>query len=158
MLNNFGMVDCKPVSTPMQTSCKFRKDDKSKDVDQRLYILMIGSLIYVKESRLDVMKSVGKVAIFQETPKESHVMVVKRIFRYLKETKDYGLWYPKGNDLSLIAYIDVYWEGIVDDRGSTSGSSFYLSDFLVSWLSKKQYSISFPTTEKEYVVETTCCT
>jgi hypothetical protein len=56
------------------------------------------------------------VAQFQEAPKESHVLVVKRIFRYLKGTKEFGLWYPKGKYLSLIAYIDVDWVGCIDDR------------------------------------------
>jgi hypothetical protein len=57
---------------------------------------MIGSLLYVTTSRPDIMQAVGKVARFQATPKESHVLVGKRIFRYLKGTKEFGLWYPKG--------------------------------------------------------------
>jgi hypothetical protein len=80
------MVDCKPISTPMQTSCKLRKDDKSKDVDQRTYRSMIVSLIYVTASSPDVMQSIGHVSIFQAAPKETHVMEVKRIFRYIKAT------------------------------------------------------------------------
>jgi hypothetical protein len=128
MLKKFGMVDCKPISTPMQTSCKLSKDDISKDADQRLYRSMIGSLLYVTTSRPDVMQAVGQVERFQATPKETHVMEVKRIFRYLKGTKDYGLWYPKGNDLSLVAYTDADWAGSVDDRRSTSGATFYLGD------------------------------
>jgi hypothetical protein len=47
------------------------------------------------------------VARFQEAPKESHVLAVKRIFRYLKGLKEFGLWYPKGKDISLISYIDA---------------------------------------------------
>jgi hypothetical protein len=121
MLKKFGMEDCKPMSTPMQTSCKLSKDDESKDADQRLYRSMIGILLYVTTSRPDVMQAVGQVVIFQATPKETHVMEVKRIFRYLKATKDFGLWYPKGNDLSLVAYTDADWEGSIDDRRSTSG-------------------------------------
>jgi hypothetical protein len=35
MLKRFRMEYCKPVSTPMQTSCKLSKDDDSKDIDQR---------------------------------------------------------------------------------------------------------------------------
>jgi hypothetical protein len=86
MLKKFGMEDCKPVSTPMQTSCKLSKDDDSKDADQRQYRSMIGNLLYVTTSRPDVMQEVGQVARFQAAPKESHVMEVKRIFRYLKGT------------------------------------------------------------------------
>jgi hypothetical protein len=83
---------------------------------------------------------------------------VKRIFRYLKGTKEFGLWYPKGKDLSLIAYTDADWAGCIDDRRSTSGATFYLGECLVSWLSKKQSSISLSTTEAEYIAATTCCT
>jgi hypothetical protein len=83
------------------------------------------------------------VARFQATPKESHVLAVKRIFRYLKGTKDFGLWYPKGKDISLIAYIDADWAGCIDDRRSTSGATFYLGECLVSWLRKKQSSVSY---------------
>ena len=107
MLKKFQMEDCKPVSTPMITGCKLSKDDESKEVDQRLYRSMIGSLLYVTASRLDVMQAVGQVARFQAAPKENHIIAVKRIFRYLKGTVDFGLWYPKGNDLTLIAYSDT---------------------------------------------------
>jgi hypothetical protein len=62
MLKRFGMEDCKPVITPMQTSCKLRKDDDSKSTDQRKYRSMIGSLLYVTASRPDVMQEVGQVA------------------------------------------------------------------------------------------------
>jgi hypothetical protein len=41
---------------------------------------------------------------------------MKIIFKYLKGTKEFGLWYPKGKDLYLIAYTDAYWEGCIDDR------------------------------------------
>jgi Asp-tRNA(Asn)/Glu-tRNA(Gln) amidotransferase C subunit len=55
MLKRFGMEDCKPVITPMQTNCKLRKDDDSKSTDQRQYRSMIDNLLYVKASRPDVM-------------------------------------------------------------------------------------------------------
>jgi hypothetical protein len=59
MLKRFGMEDCKPVITPMKTSCKLSKDDDSKSIDQRQYKSMIGSLLYVTTSRPDVMQVVG---------------------------------------------------------------------------------------------------
>jgi hypothetical protein len=98
------------------------------------------------------------VARFQVASKESHVLAVKRIFRYLKGTKEFGLWYPKGKDLSLIAYTYADWAGCIDDRRSTSGAKFYLGECLVSWLRKKQSSISLSTAEAEYIAATTCCT
>jgi hypothetical protein len=80
------MEDCKPIITPMKTSCKLRKYDDFKSTDQRKYRSMIGSLLYVTTSRPNVMQAVGQVARFQGSPKESHVLVVKKISRYLKGT------------------------------------------------------------------------
>ena len=71
------MEDCKPIHTLMVTGCKLSIDDSSKDVDQRLYRSMIGSLLYVIASRLDIMQKIGQVTRFQGAPKESHIIVVK---------------------------------------------------------------------------------
>jgi hypothetical protein len=86
MLKRFGMEDCKPVTTPMKTSCKLRKDDDSNSTNQRQYRSMIGILLYMTASRPYVMQEVGQVAQFQVAPKESHVLAMKRIFRYLIRT------------------------------------------------------------------------
>ena len=71
---------------------------------------------------------------------------------------DYGLWYPKCQDFTLRAFIDAYWEGIVDDQKSTNGAALFLGNCLVSWLSKKQSSIALSTTEAEYIASPSCCT
>jgi hypothetical protein len=83
---------------------------------------------------------------------------VKRIFRYLKGKEEFGLLYPKGKDLSLIFYTDSDWVGFIDDQRSTSGAVFYLGECLVSWLSKKQSSVSLSTVEAEYIAAASCCT
>ena len=137
MLKKFGMEHCKPVSIPMTTGCKLSKDDESKEVDKKLYRSMIGSLLYVTTSRPDVMHAVGLVARFQANPKETHVLAIKRIFRYPKGTTKLGLWYPKGNELTMVAYTDANWAGSFDDRKSTSGAGLYLGNCLVAWSSKK---------------------
>jgi hypothetical protein len=86
MLKRFGMEYFKPVATSMQTSCKLSKDDDSKSTYQKQYKSMIGILLYVTTSIPDVMQAVGQVARFQAAPNESHVLAVKRIFKYLKGT------------------------------------------------------------------------
>jgi hypothetical protein len=98
MLKRFQMEDSKPVGTPMVTGCKLRKDDDSPDVDQSSYRSMIGSLLYITTSHPDIMHVVGMVGRYQSAPKQSHLLAVKRIFRYLKETMTYGLWYPKNQN------------------------------------------------------------
>jgi hypothetical protein len=115
ILKKFGMAESAPVSTPITTSCKLNKEDESPSVDSTLYRSMVGSLLYLTASRPNIMQGVGMVAIFQSSPKEFHVMVVKRIFRYLKGTSDLGLWYPRNKGFELISYIDVDWAGSVDE-------------------------------------------
>jgi hypothetical protein len=95
MLKRFGMEYCKPVITPMQTSCKLSKADDSKSTDQRQYRSMIGSLLYVIASKPNVMQKFGHVARFQATPKESCVLAVKKSLRYLKGTEEFGLCIQK---------------------------------------------------------------
>jgi hypothetical protein len=129
------MEDSSPVSTPMVVGCKLSKDDISLDVDQRTYISMIGSLLYITTSRPDIMHAVGMVGRYQATPKQSHLQAVKRIFRYLKGTMTYGLWYPRNQNFQLTAYLDVDWANCVDERKSTSGGPFIPGDSLVAWLS-----------------------
>ncbi len=90
----------------MIRSCKLIEDDEYLEVDPKLYRSRISSLQYVTTSRPDVMHVVGLVGRFQEAPKENHVQTVKRILRYLKRTTEFGLWYPKGHELTLVAYID----------------------------------------------------
>jgi hypothetical protein len=81
MLKKFQMEDSSPVSTPMVVGCKLSKDDISLDVDQRTYHSMIGSLLYITISRPDIMLAVGMVGHYQSTPKQSHLVVVTRIFK-----------------------------------------------------------------------------
>jgi hypothetical protein len=158
MLKRFQMEDSKPLGTPMVTRCKLRKNDDLPNVDQRSYRSMIGSLLYITTSHPDIMHVVGMVGRFQSSPRQSHLQATKRIFRYLRETMTYGLWYHRNQNFQLTAYSDADWENCVDERKSTSGGEFFLGDSLVAWLSKKKGSISLSTTEVEYIADATCCT
>ena len=84
MLKRFQMEDSKPMSTPMVTGCKLSKDDDSPVVDQSSYRSMIGSLLYIIASHVDIMHVVGMVGRYSVAPKQNHLLAVKRIFRYLK--------------------------------------------------------------------------
>jgi len=133
MLKRFKIQDCKPIGTPMVTGYKLNKEDDSLEVEQKLYRSMIGSLLYVTTTRPDVMQAVFQVARFQVAPKETHLLAVKIISRYLKGTVDFGLWCPKANKLELFCFTEPDREGCVDDKKSTSGASFYLGVCLVLW-------------------------
>jgi hypothetical protein len=96
ILNKFGMKDAKAIKTPMETNRHLDLDMGGKSVDQKVYRLMIGSLLYLCASRLDIMLSVCMCARFQADPKEVHLRAVKIIMRYLVYTPKFGLWYPQG--------------------------------------------------------------
>ena len=100
----------------------------------------------------------GVCARYQAASKESHLTAVKRTIRYVNGTPDYGLWYSKDSNACLASYSDVDWAGSVDDRKSTSGGYFYLGNNLVSWMSKKQNSVSLSSAKAEYIAAGSCCT
>ena len=158
MLKRFKMTEMKGVATPMVTKCHLALDPNGKEVDQKVYRSMIGSLLYLCASRPDIVLSVGVCARYQASPKESHMMALKRIFRYLVDTPRYGLWYPKGSSFILNGYTDADWAGDKDDRKSTSGACQFLGRSLVCWSSKKQNCISLSTAEAEYVAAASGCT
>ena len=141
----------------MGTNAHLDSDASGNMVDQKLYRSMIGSLLYVTASRLDVMFSVCMCARFQSSPRESHLKATKRILRYLKHTQDVGLWYPKGSSFELIGYSDSNYAGCKVERKSTSGTCQLLGRSLVSWSSKKQNSVTISTAEAEYISAGSCC-
>ncbi|KAL6328687.1 hypothetical protein AAG906_003372 [Vitis piasezkii] len=88
VVKKFGLEYSKHSSTPMSTATKLSKDASRKDVKQKLYRSMIGNLLYLIASRPDISFSVGACARYQENPKESHLMYVKRIIPYINRTLD----------------------------------------------------------------------
>ena len=121
LLKKYGLEGCKKISTPMDTSTKLDADEAGKAVDQKTYRGMIGSLLYLTANRPDFQFSVCLCARFQTNPKESHLIAVKRIFRYLFETVNIGLWYPKGCEFTLHAFLDADKAGEVVDQKTYRG-------------------------------------
>uniref|UniRef100_I1QWR4 Reverse transcriptase Ty1/copia-type domain-containing protein n=1 Tax=Oryza glaberrima TaxID=4538 RepID=I1QWR4_ORYGL len=157
MLKKFGMENAKPIHTPMPSNGHLDLNEQGKDVDQKVYRSIIGSLLYLCASRPDIMLNVCMCARFQAAPKECHFVAVKRILRYLVHTPNLGLWYPKGARFDLIGYADADYAGCKVDRKSTSGTCQFLGRSLVSWSSKKQNSVALSTAEAEYVSAGSCC-
>ena len=157
LLKRFGLEASKPYSTPMSTSTKLNKDERGKCVDSKLYRSMIGSLLYLTTSRPDIMFSVCLCARYQSCLKEPHLLAVKRIFKYLKDTSSLGLWYTKDSSFALHAYSDVDFGECKIDRKSTSGTCQFFGNMLISWFSKKQHSVALSTTEAEYIATGSCC-
>ena len=156
LLKKYGLEDASTTKTPMATATKLDQDDPGKFVDITRYRGMIGSLLYLTASGPDIMFLSCLCARFQANPKESHLIAVKRIFRYMKGTPNLGIWYPKGTGFDLIGYTDSDFAGCRIDRKSTSGSCQFLGRRLVSWCTKKHHSVSTSTAEAEYIAAGSC--
>nr|GEU36565.1 putative ribonuclease H-like domain-containing protein [Tanacetum cinerariifolium] len=125
ILKKFDFMTVKIASNPIETQKPLIKDKEAADVDVHLYRSMIGSLMYLTASRLDIMFAVYACSRFQVTPKTSHLQAVKRVFRYLKGKPKLVLWYPSVSSFDLEAYFDSDYAGANLDRKSTAGEAEY---------------------------------
>nr|GFA46923.1 copia protein [Tanacetum cinerariifolium] len=113
IIKKYGLHSTDSVDTPMIENKKLNKDLQGKPVDATLYRGMIGSLMYLTDSRPELIYVVCLCARYQAKPTQKHLQAVKRIFRYLNGTINMGLWYSKDIDMSLTAYEQVD-NGIVE--------------------------------------------
>ncbi|GJY53540.1 retrovirus-related pol polyprotein from transposon TNT 1-94 [Tanacetum coccineum] len=156
LLKKHGLDECVSMSTPMATK-RLDADLQGTPTYQMTYRRMIGGLMYLTASRPDIAFATFVCVRYQARPTVKHLKEVKRIFRYLRQSYNMGLWYPKDSGFELIAYSDADHAGCKDDCKSTSGGLQFLGGKLVSWSSKKQDCTAMSTAEAEYVSLSACC-
>eukprot|EP00253_Pinus_taeda_P029735 PITA_29735 len=154
VLSRFNMQEYKAAITPTVMGLKLSREDSSKDFDPSLYKSIVGNLMYLTATRPDIMFAVSLISRFMERLKEAHWQAAKRILRYVKGTKRFGILYNVSEHSDLVGYIDSDWAGSVDDRKSTSGYVFHMGSGAISWASKKQSIAALSTAEVEYVAAT----
>ncbi|GKD82501.1 hypothetical protein Tco_1349340 [Tanacetum coccineum] len=120
------MESSDPVDTPMVEKSKLDEDTQVKVVDLTHYHGMIGTLMYLTSSKPDLTFSVCMCARYQAKPTEKHLHAVKRIFKYLRGTINWGLWYPKDSSIALTAYAHTDHAGCQNTRRSTSLTDYGL--------------------------------
>ena len=106
-MKKFGLESASFVRTPMSLNVKLNVSLLDKSVDSSLCRSMIGSLFYLITSKPDISYSVGVCARYQENPKESHMIALKRIIKYVKTTANFGVWYSKDTNDVLAGYSDA---------------------------------------------------
>ncbi|GJZ72426.1 retrovirus-related pol polyprotein from transposon TNT 1-94 [Tanacetum coccineum] len=156
LLKKHGMDECVSMSTLMATE-KLDADLQGTSTDQTTYCRMIRWLMYLTVSRPDIAFASFICARYQARPTVKHLKEVKRIFRYLRQSYNMGLWYLKDFGFELITYSDADHAGCKDDYKSTSGGILFLAEKLVSWSSKKQDCTTMSSTEAENVSLSACC-
>nr|GEU97378.1 retrotransposon protein, putative, Ty1-copia subclass [Tanacetum cinerariifolium] len=157
ILKKFEMDSYDPIDTPIVDRIKLDEEPLGISVDQTRVRSMVGSPMYLTASRPDLVFTVCMCAMYQASPTKKYLKALKRVFRYLRGTINWGLWYLKDNAMVLTAYANVDHAGCQDTRRSTLGSAQFLGDKLVSWSSKKHKSTAISTTEAEYIAMSGCC-
>ena len=147
LLKKFDLTECSSAKILMVTATKLEINTKKTKVDISNYRGMIGSLLYLTASRPDIMFLTCLCARFQADPRESHLIAIKRIFRYLKGTTNLGIWFPRDSGFDLIGCSDADYPGCRIDEKSTTCTCQFLGNKLVSWFSKKRHSVSTSTAE-----------
>ncbi|RVX00895.1 Retrovirus-related Pol polyprotein from transposon TNT 1-94 [Vitis vinifera] len=150
LLNETGMLGCKPAETPMDTTVKLEESDGSAPVDKGRYQRLVGKLIYLSYTRPDIGLSVSVVSQFMNNPTEKHMTAVIRILRYLKMTPGKGLFFQRITKKEIEIFSDADWAGSVTDRRSTSGYCSFVWGNLVTWRSKKQSKVARSSAEAEF--------
>jgi hypothetical protein len=155
VLERFHMENCNPVGTPTEPGLKLSRDLDGKRVDSTYFKQIVGSLMYLTATRPDIMYAVCLISRYMEKPTELHLKAAKRVFRYLKGTADFGIFYKKNEGSILSGFTDNDYAGDLDDRQSTSGHVFMMGSGAISWASKKQQVVTLSTTEAEFVAAAT---
>jgi hypothetical protein len=136
-MKKFNMAELKPMSMSMSTATSLSPDEDGESVDKREYRSMIGSLLYLTATWPNIQFTVCLCMRFQASPRSSHRTAVQRIFRYLKHTLEFGIWYYASSLLDLVGFSDADFAGCGIDHKSTSETCHFLGSSLISWSSKK---------------------
>lgn len=158
MLNDNNMSDCKPVALPADPNSRLTaaskpesEEENQEDMAKVPYREAVGALLYLAStSRLDISYAVGQVSKYCACYTRAHWNAVKRIFAYLKGTKNLKLCYG-GRAATFIAYCDADYGGDLDDRRSTTGFIFFYNGAPVCWASRKQPLTAQSSGESEYI-------
>lgn len=155
ILKKFDMVDCNGVDTPIEINLKL---DKSSNVSSQYpYQQLIGSLMYLSIlTRPDISFSISYLSQFNNCFTAVHWRHAKRILKYLKKTKSYGLMYTKDNK-NLEGFVDADWGSNNIDRKSYTGFCFKFSGAVISYECKKQQTVALSSTESEYMAISEAC-
>ncbi|XP_019188328.1 PREDICTED: uncharacterized protein LOC109182632 [Ipomoea nil] len=133
--------------TRMVVCCSLNRDFYD---DHTQYKSLARPLQYLTITRPDLSFDVNQLCQRMHTPTVSHWAQLKHVLRYVKGTITYGLCIHKfvTNDLHVLSNSD--WVGCPEDRKSTSGYIVFLGSNLVSWVCKKQRTMTRSSTEAEY--------
>jgi len=137
ILKKFHMEDCKAMATPMNPNESLSKEDNRDKVEEGYFRSMIGCLMYLTATRLDILFTASILSRYMHCASVMHFKAAKRVIRCIKGTIDFSVKLKKCQNFKLLGFSDSDWGGSVDDMKSTSGYCFSLGSRVFSWSSKK---------------------
>lgn len=152
LLKRYGMTNSAPCKLPMDPGLQLQREMRTKQVNAEMYRSLVGSLIYITNTRPDISYAVSSVSRYMSKPEEAHLQAAKQILKYLKGTADYALHLSTQGDEIYFTFGDADWGRDLDTRRSTSGIVHKFGESTIHWSSKLQDVVSLSTTEAEYRV------
>lgn len=112
-----------PYATPIEVNHRLKEDDNERLIDASRYQKLVGRLIYLSLTKLDIAYAVSVISQFMHAPTQAHIEAVYRVLKYLKGCPGKGILYQKYNHhrVAVAAFTDADWVGSLTDRSSTSG-------------------------------------
>lgn len=150
LLEDSGLLGCKPSSIPMDPNLHLTKTLGSPLSTPTAYRELIGRLLYLTITRPDITFDVHQLSQFLSCPTDIHMQAAHKMLRYVKNNPGQGLMFSASTELCLNAFADADWATCKDTRRSVSGFCVFLGTSLISWKSKKQTVVSRSSTEAEY--------
>jgi hypothetical protein len=136
----------------MMMNLKLLSDSSPDLVDPTMYRQLIGSLMYLVNTRPDICFAMNALSQYMVEPRHVHWIAVKHVLRYLRGTIGYRLRYVSDVEMKLQGYTNSDWAGSAVDRKSTLGCCFSLGSGVISQLRRKQMSVALSTAEAKYIV------
>jgi hypothetical protein len=160
ILATFRMEESRTAATPMAMELHKNMPDKEA-CDPTINQSMIGRLMYaMTATRPDIAYTIEVLCWYNHDPSNEHMVALKRVFRYLKGTKDWRLHFGAalgestlrgqgGGESAIRCYVNSDYAGCPDDSKSISGLVITFGG-AVNWQSRKQKSTAQSTTDAEY--------
>ena len=149
-MDKFSTADCRPLCVLISKGTKLSIDvcpkspSEVEEMSRVPYASAVANLMYdMVYTRLDIAQAVGVLSRFMANPGRVHWDVVKQVFRYLRGTSNYSIFYHCNSSraphsIFIHGFVDSDWASDIDSRRSTSGYVFTMFGGAISWMSKQQ--------------------